>query len=289
MNNAWLLRILALILALGAVGAAVIGYRLSTAPAPRPASRAAVSQVVEAKRNLLAGAIVQPGDVALEAVAQPPLGSFSSTAAVVGKTLATDVLAGTALQSPDLAVLSPLAEDLHPGERAVAIRVDDVVGLGGFARPGDAVDVLLYLRAGQETANVSSAQMVLENVRLLAYGSQLQTDQPASDKSVLSRAGRSDAAKTGGPQTGSLSAVLAVPAGMAAKLMLASNSGLLRLALRPAASAAGGKASHVEPDRFVRLAELTGAQVRPAGKPYRARSSVVVYAGDSAHSIPVDH
>jgi pilus assembly protein CpaB len=52
-------------------------------------------------------------------------------------------------------------------KRAMAVRVDDVVGVAGFINPGNRVDVLVTLREA-----ASQTKTVLQNVLVLATGTQ---------------------------------------------------------------------------------------------------------------------
>jgi pilus assembly protein CpaB len=56
----------------------------------------------------------------------------------------------------------------QPEKRAMAVRVDDVVGVAGFINPGNRVDVLVTLREAS-----SQTKTVLQNVLVLATGTQL--------------------------------------------------------------------------------------------------------------------
>lgn len=61
---------------------------------------------------------------------------------------------------------------IRPHERAVAVAVDDVIGAAGQLRPGDYVDVLLFLREENNNPQ-SSAQVVLPALRVLSVGEQM--------------------------------------------------------------------------------------------------------------------
>ena len=65
------------------------------------------------------------------------------------------------------------------GMRAVAVRINDVVGVGGFVLPGDRVDVL-YTRGGGDGG--SSTDILIQNVRVLAVDQ--IADQKKSDPVV---------------------------------------------------------------------------------------------------------
>lgn len=284
----WLLRGLALALSIGAVVAAFIGYRLSTQPLPAE-SAPPVEKVVQAARLLPAGEPIGHADVTLKPVPDSPTGSFANPALVVGQSPAVDVAPGEILNSNHFQTSGNLSRSVRAGERAIAVKVDEVAGLAGFAAPGDRVDVLFHLRGSQETSHSSSAQVILANVRLLAYGEQVQQG-PSGSGGVLTRNTEKTASR---PQTHS-SAVLAVPEAYATRLMLAANSGSLRLSLRPAAEAASSPAQ-VDQNHLVRLTELARAkrpaprasQPRPRSIPAPAGSTILVHEGDAVRAVGV--
>lgn len=280
----WLLRVLAIVFAVGAVIAGFIGYRLSDQPPPPPpAPVAAVTYpVVESLKPLRAGEAIAADGLGVKQVAARPAGSFSDPAQVVGQAPKADIAAGETLNRSHFAVTGQLQRGLRPGERAVAIKVDEVVGLGGFAQPGDRVDVLLYLRPSQETRNASSGQVVLSGVRLLAVGEAVHLPAAPDEGDAAAPARSGD--KAGAKARTTTSAVLAVPEAAAPRLMLAANSGSLRLSLRPAEGAAkGGDQAYL-----VRLDELAQAAPPVSDKPAAARRkappAVVIHAGDSVRT-----
>lgn len=251
----WFLRGLALLLAIGAIVAAFVGYRLSNRPPPAPPA-VPVETAAQAVKPLRAGEPILAQDVALRPVAVKPAGSFSATTPIVGKAPITDIAAGEVITQAHFPVTdSRLLRSLYAGERAVAIKVDDVVGLGGYAQPGDRVDILFYLRGSQETGHSSSAQVIIAGARLLSYGESLQPG-PAEGESMTARA----AEKLPSRPRVSTSAVLAVPETAVSRLMLAANSGALRLSLRPIEPAFAADSSD---PHLVRLADLAQA-ARPA-------------------------
>lgn len=60
-----------------------------------------------------------------------------------------------------------LSSAVTEGMRAVAVRVDDVVGVGGFVQPGDRVD-LLYTRNSRKEDESATNDVLVQNVRVLA-------------------------------------------------------------------------------------------------------------------------
>jgi pilus assembly protein CpaB len=77
------------------------------------------------------------------------------------------------LASKDVTV-GGVAAIVKPGKRAVAVKGDKVIGISGFIRPGNHVDVLVTLtdpRNKRETTKI-----VLENILVLATGTLVQED-----------------------------------------------------------------------------------------------------------------
>jgi pilus assembly protein CpaB len=64
---------------------------------------------------------------------------------------------------------------LIPGNmRAMAVHVDDVVGVAGFLHPDDRVDVIATLRPTRPNNAESTSKVILQNVRVLAVGKELE-------------------------------------------------------------------------------------------------------------------
>ena len=74
--------------------------------------------------------------------------------------------------APKDATLSTLTPD---GKRAITIAVDAITGVGGFVRPGDAVDILWTIQLPQEGQRESQVVtlMLFQNVSVLAVGTDL--------------------------------------------------------------------------------------------------------------------
>ncbi|MDE3737425.1 Flp pilus assembly protein CpaB [Pseudomonas resinovorans] len=233
---------LAAVLLLGALLAGYWGIVLSRAPqtvesvspvAPGTTSNQATdpadqlrTPVVVAARPLSPFVAVTAQDVRIEALRIAPPGSFSKIEEVIGRQPWTPVPAGSWLGPASFEAGGPLARMIRADERAMAVAVDDVVGGGGHLRPGDYVDVLLFLR-GDSGDSQESAQVAVPALRLLSFGQNLGPDaegrasQPAKEGEQVDRRPAS-------------TAVLAVPEQWVTRLMLASQAGSLRLAVRSA-------------------------------------------------------
>ena len=243
MNNRRSL-VLAAVLFLGAIGAGFWGLVLTR---QQPIEAVPVTQVVEQSvatvedqtrkpvvvltRDVPPHVALTAEDLALEKLRTAPAGSFTSIDQAVGRMPWRTLNAGTWLNEQSFEIGGPLARMIRPNERALAVAVDEVTGAGGQLTPGDYVDILLFLR--QEAANPEqSAQVILPAVRVLSVGDELgltsdgqPVSQPLNAEQALQQAQRRASART---------AVLAVPEQLLNQLMLATNTGTLRLAVRSA-------------------------------------------------------
>jgi len=61
---------------------------------------------------------------------------------------------------------------LDPGKRAIAVKGNNVLGISGFIKPGNRVDVLVTIKNPEKKINVT--KMVLEDILVLASGTQIQ-------------------------------------------------------------------------------------------------------------------
>lgn len=241
--NTNILRVFAIFLFIGAIFFGWYGYKTSTAnqhlvaPAPQVAT---VSQVVT-NRKVLAGEMLTALDVSEKQVVKFDALGFSNSHEVIGKILNKDIESGSFLRRANFQQLSPAAELLKNGERALAIKIDEVAGVGGYIKPGDYVDVLLFANDDTTVKRSSISQVVLSRLRVISIGESIQMGEDtqlnaessnASAPQINSAFSDTDAKQKEKPSNTARSAVLAVNEADAARLMLAANIGQLRLALR---------------------------------------------------------
>lgn len=244
-----LAKVIAVILILLAVLLGVFAFNLARqpAPAPEPAQRPqpapqalATVKVAVAARAVAAGQVLTAEDVRLAAWPTLPGGGFDSVEPLLGRVLRFDVLANEALTENQLA--SGLAARLRAGERAVAVAVDEVVGIGNRVQPGDWVDVFFTLPRAGEDAQRNQARLLLSRIRVLAYGQDSVDGPPPRDEADRNER---NARRNAQPAT----AVLAVPVAWINDLLLARGNGKLQLALRsPLDLAAPDTGLFPEPD-----------------------------------------
>jgi len=158
------------------------------------------------------------------------------------------------------ASLSALVTD---GMRAVAVRVNDVVGVGGFVLPGDRIDVL-YTRNGNN-GQAPSTDTLIQNVRVLAIDQEAdqKKDQPLVVKVVTLEVNSLDAQK----------------------IALAQSTGSLSLSLRAAGSLDKAAAQRVVEAELVSSPSIYEAEI-DAEKAARAKLEAKLKAAELAAANP---
>ena len=207
-----------LFLALASGGAAAwlsLGY-LRRETQPLLTSGSVAGKAVVATKDLPVGTVVAETDVRVvewPGNAVPP-GLVSVPQDVIGR----GVMTGVRLNEPFLeSKLAPrgtgggLPVLIEEGQRALSIRVDDVVGVAGFVVPGTRVDILLTMQS--EAAREPQTKAILQNIQALAAGQSVQVDVE------------------GKPQQVPVVTLLVTPE-QAETLTLASSQGRIQMALR---------------------------------------------------------
>ncbi|EJN24935.1 Flp pilus assembly protein CpaB [Pseudomonas sp. GM79] len=108
-----------------------------------------------------------------------PDDALDSTDKAVGKIATFDILRGDVMRGARLSEHlggSTLASLIAPDKRAISVRVDDVVGVGGFLLPGNRVDVLAT-KTTSAGGNNATSRTILENLRVLAVDQTAGTDK----------------------------------------------------------------------------------------------------------------
>ena len=221
--------------------------------------------------------------VALVPVTVVPKQYFTNLDEVVGKTPLVDVDAGAPVTARYFTEGNVLAKVIPQGFQAVSVEISDVIAVGGFVRPGDIVDVLLFVRGGNGTEQAQS-RVLLKDIRVLAYEERI-IDRPE---------GLKDDDKNANQQRRSRTAVLAIADADTTRMMLGVSLGDVRLALHgqgPEAAqalAANGlplskeAAAALEkdkvPDKLLTASELTQIKKTARGKNAEA-PPVEVYRG----------
>lgn len=177
--------------------------------------------VVVTTKPVEAGKPITADAVAVEMLPINPTDGFSEVNKVVGREPIVALGMGVPLIGSQLS--SGLALQVTPGQRAVAIMVDEVIGVGNRVQPGDYVDVFFITRRDGQEIDGSQAKLLLPHLRVLSFGTVALNESPqkTQDGGAMSR--KVEPAKT---------AVLSVPVEAVSQLAMAHQSGRLLLALR---------------------------------------------------------
>lgn len=291
------LKIAAAVLAVLAVllGIAVaLSYRATTADAAaaraeaeaqrQELDQAAASQTpttlaVVAIKPLAANQPIVRESVSLLPVAVTPAQYFTDLDKVIGRTPLVDVDAGAPVTARYFGQANQLARVIPDNHVAMSMEVNDIVAVGDFIRPGDIVDLLVYLRGGAGVEQ-TQARILLPKTRVLAYEDRIIDRPEGIEESANAQPDARRRIRT---------AVLSVPEVDVTRVMLGMSVGELRLALRaqrPEATQADGtteaglpmteaavkaEADTKIPDQVISLEEL--GRIKPA--PAEARATPV--------------
>jgi len=142
-----------------------------------------------------------------------PTGAYSSPQQIMGKVNRVKIMANEPILESRLAGEGAgLTVRLEAGKRALALRVDEIVGVSGFIVPDDRVDVILTTTPLGASGDTKISKIVLQNKRVLSVA---QSTEQKDGKPQLAR-----------------SITLEVTPEEAEKLSLASQEGQIALALR---------------------------------------------------------
>lgn len=136
-------------------------------------------QVIVAKRDLQMGTRLQPDMV--ETMAWPKAAAIKDPLTTldqaVGRVIHMPVLRGEPLLQSKLAAIGEkggLSSVLEPGQRAVTVKVNEIMGVAGFALPGNFVDVMVNTPDSQ---NQPVSKIVIERIRVLAVAQDVSTNE----------------------------------------------------------------------------------------------------------------
>ena len=190
--------------------------RLMAAPLPASVN----VQVVMANSDIAWGTKLTPEMVMMQEVPPGviPEGHFTTMDAVKDRVLLANVKRNELLLESKLAPLGTtgggVAAVTDVNKRAMSVKVDDVIGVAGFIKPADRVDVMVTIELEPGKPEQTVSKTILENVKVLAAGTQMERkgkdEEPVQVQVITVEVDVEDAEK----------------------LALASTQGKLRLALR---------------------------------------------------------
>lgn len=209
--------VLALAVAAGGTFAYGTYQYMQNVPKSAAATSIPTSAVIVAAQDLQIGAALRQED--LRAIQWPsnavPAGSFGKPEDLIGRGLIMPVMTNEPFLPSKLASKEAgagLPPVIPEGQRALSVRVNDVVGVAGYVLPGTRVDVVATVNPTQNQIDVTS-KVILTNVQVLAAGTRIEQDEKNKPIQV------------------SVVTLLVNP-DEAEKLTLASTEGKIQLALR---------------------------------------------------------
>lgn len=227
----------------------------------------ATQQVVVAARDLDLGTALNPSmlQVVRWPVGSLPPGSIGEVEALDARVVRVSVQRGEPLLEAKLAPVGTkggLSAVIGDGKRAITVKVNEVVGVAGFALPGNYVDVLVNVRDERDSA---ISKIVLEHILVLA---------------VAQEASRDDTK----PKVVNAVTVEATPE-QAEKLDLARSVGTLSLVLRNQMDRSEVTTTGVRKGDLLQLSEARPAPA-PAARPVR-RAAPAAQAAPSHDKVEV--
>jgi pilus assembly protein CpaB len=140
------------------------------------------TEILVAAVDIPMGATLKPDMVKLSPWPQAarPEGAFSDPQAVRDRVILTDIQKGEPLMARRLAPEGSkggLTAIVPPGKRAITVRVNDVIGVAGFALPGTYVDVMVNTEYGHGNSQQEAiSKIVLERILVLAVAQDVERD-----------------------------------------------------------------------------------------------------------------
>jgi len=172
-----------------ALFASVIAYRVLQKRADRSDVATETRPVVVALVDLSPGREIQKEQVTVTPFLSrslPAESVFASAEELAGRVVLSPIrlgepvfrsrVTGPGAAGGGVSVLVPV------GKRAMAVRVDKIIGVSGFIQPGNKVDVLVTLPSPAENG-ATITKIVLENMNVLAAGTDVEK-RPGSEKVV---------------------------------------------------------------------------------------------------------
>ena len=171
------------VLAVAVVTAAIASFAVYRAILMAPGHAAERHQmVVVAARPIAIGTQLTANDVRVLALpgGSPIAGAIGDPKAVINRGLLTAVLENEPITLNKVAAANEgagLSPVIPRGMRALAVRVNDVIGVAGFVVPGSRVDLVVTMRQ----TNGSLTRTAASNVQVLTAGTRQDQGKPDTD------------------------------------------------------------------------------------------------------------
>lgn len=149
----------------------------------------ATTRVVAASKDIKIGTILDSSDLTtVQVVGSAPTGAVLDVKNAIGRGVISEIYTGEPILENRLAPKGSgggLASIIHPGMRACAVKVDEVVGVSGFATPGMRVDVLVSgIPPGAQNTQNPEVRTILQNIEVLSAGTDIQRDATGKPQQV---------------------------------------------------------------------------------------------------------
>jgi pilus assembly protein CpaB len=185
--NKRLLSVVAFALVISAIASLVL-YRLISTKLVDSA-KAATIQVAVANRDLEIGTLLKDGDLTIADWSGPqPRAAMLKPVDIVGRGVVATIYEGEPILDTRLAPRGAgagLAATIPVGMRAVAVHVNDVVGVAGFVVPGMRVDILIAGNPPLAPVSLGTqTKTLLQNIEVLSAGQNIQKDTEGKPVSV---------------------------------------------------------------------------------------------------------
>jgi pilus assembly protein CpaB len=160
------------------------------------AGQPSTTKVVAAAADIQLGTVLTAANLTtIDIAGTVPKGAILKPENAVGRGVVSNIYQGEPILDSRLAPVGSgggLAATIPDGFRAIAVRVDDIVGVAGFVTPGMHVDVLVSgVPPGANNAPNSRQAMlgtevktVLQNIQVLSAGVNIQKDAEGKPQSV---------------------------------------------------------------------------------------------------------
>jgi pilus assembly protein CpaB len=163
-----------------AAGASYLVYRFLGERLAASAEQPAQELIVPIRR-LDIGVLVQESDLTVTDWNGPiPPNALNTKEEIVGRGVLTAIYPGEPISNDRLAEVGAgagMAATIPKGMRAVAVRVNDIVGVAGFVTPGMRVDLLIMGTPPNSPESLGTlAKTLLQNIEVLSAGQQIQKD-----------------------------------------------------------------------------------------------------------------
>lgn len=170
-----------------AAGCSYLVYRLVVGRLAAGAP-AKTTRVIAANADIKLGSVLRDADLTtVEMAGTLPKGVIVKREDAVGRGVISDLHQGEPILDSRLAAAGSgggLAATIPQGMRACAVKVDDVVGVAGFATPGMRVDVLISGVPPGATNTEPQVATLLQNIEVLSAGTDIQKDAEGKPKPV---------------------------------------------------------------------------------------------------------